>query len=151
MGDLEIAFEEAAAAVEAEPAGINTPGALAVQMRVALWVGDATRAQSALDRMHAFRGRWIAATRLTAEAGIATLEGRRDDTAKAYEAAFAAWRALGSPLDLALCALDRAVLRGEGSAVPPEELEAREIFTRLGAQPFLERLERATEAATKAG
>ncbi len=151
IGDLETAYEEAAASVEAEAAGINTPGALAVQARAALWLGDAARARSALERMRAFRGRWIAATRLSADAGIATLEGRHDDAAKGYEAAFDAWRALGSPLDLALCALDRAVLRGRGSVAPREEAEAREIFTRIGAQPFLERLEHATEAATKAG
>ena len=70
IGDLETAYQEAATALEAEPSGINSPSALAVEMHAALWLGDAARARLALDAMQAFRGRWMAATRLTAEAGM---------------------------------------------------------------------------------
>ena len=109
IGDLETAYQEAAAALEAEPSGINSPSALAVEMHAALWLGDAARARTALEAMQAFRGRWMAATRLTAEAGIASLEGRYEAAAAAYARAFDAWRELDSPLDLAMCGLDRAV------------------------------------------
>ncbi len=150
-GDLEAAYDEATTSLDAEPSGINAPGALAVQMRAALWLGDPARARSARDAMHAFRGRWLAANRLTADAGIAALEGRRDEAAAGYVRALEAWRTLDSPLDLALCALDRAILRGPGLASDGEDDEAREIFTSVGAVPFLARLDRAGEAASKAG
>lgn len=120
-------------------------------MRTALWLGDAARAREALVDMGGFRGRWMAAMRLTAEAGLAALEGRQDEAATAYTRALAAWRALNSPLDLAWCALDRAVLRGSSVTPGDEDDEAREIFTRIGATPFLARLDRAGAAARKVG
>jgi hypothetical protein len=93
----------------------------------------------------------MAATRLTAEAGIASLEGHYDQAASAYARAFDAWRALDSPFDLAMCGLDRAVVRGAGVPAGDEDDESREIFTRIGAVPLLARLDRAGEAASKAG
>jgi class 3 adenylate cyclase/tetratricopeptide (TPR) repeat protein len=149
--ELELAYSHAAASVAAEPSGVNTPAALADQMRAALWLGDSTRARDTLDRMGGFRGRWMAAVRLTAEAGLIALEGRREDAITAYARALEAWRALDSPLDLALCALDRAVLRGSSPAAGGEDDEARETFTALGATPFLARLDRAGAAVRKVG
>ena len=151
IGELETAYQDAATALEAETSGINSPSALAVQMHASLWLGDAGRTRSALAAMQAFRGRWMAALRLTAEAGIASLEGRYDEAAATYARAFDAWRALDSPLDLAMCALDRAAVRGAGVTVGNDDDEAREIFTSLGAVPLLARLDRAAEAASKAG
>jgi hypothetical protein len=101
--------------------------------------------------MQAFRGRWMAAMRLSAEAGIAALEGRYDGAAEAYARAFEAWRALDSPLDLAMCGLDRAVARGAGIPSGSDDDETREIFMRIGAVPLLARLDHAVEAASKAG
>jgi hypothetical protein len=148
--ELETAYLHAARAIEAEPSGINSPAALAIQVRAALWLGDATRARETLSEMQRFRGRWMAAVRLTGEAGLAALEGRRGDAATAYAQAADAWRALDSPLDLALCALDRAILRGSRPA-NGEDDEACEILTRIGATPFLARLDRASAAARKVG
>ena len=105
-GDLEAANREAADAVSADPLGINSPHALAVQARAALWLHDAERAQQALSAMKGFRGRWMAAERLTVEAGLAALEGRTDVAAKAYREAIEGWRSLDCTLDLALCELD---------------------------------------------
>lgn len=132
------------------PSGINSAAALAIQQRAALWLGDAGRAGEALAGMQGFRGRWMAAVRLTAEAGLAAMEGRRDEAATAYSRALDAWRAIDSPLDLALCALDRAILRGPDPVAGGED-EAREIFTRIGATPFLARLDQTGAAARKAG
>jgi len=151
IDDLETAYQEAATAREAEPSGINSPSALSVQMHASLWLGDAARARAALVAMQAFRGRWMAALRLTAEAGIASLEGRYEGAAATYARAFDAWRALDSPLDLAMCGLDRALVRGPGVPAGNDDDETREIFTRIGAVPLLARLDRAVEAATKAG
>jgi len=50
-----------------------------------------------------------------------------------------------------MCALDRATLRGSGPAAGGEDDEAREIFKRIGATPFLARLDRAGAAARKVG
>jgi tetratricopeptide (TPR) repeat protein len=150
-GDLEAAHRYASAALAAEPSGINGPKALAVQMRSALWLGDAARTREALIAMQSFRGRWMAAVRLTGDAGLAALEQGHDEATTAYARALDAWRALDAPLDLALCALDRALLRGSDPVPEGEDDEAREIFTRLGATPFLDRLERAEAAARKVG
>jgi class 3 adenylate cyclase/tetratricopeptide (TPR) repeat protein len=149
--ELEQAYSHAEASLIAEPSGVNSPAALAVQMRAALWLGDAARARQTLDSMGGFRGRWMAAVRLTAEAGLMALEGRHDDSLTAYTRALEAWRAIDSPLDLALCALDRGVLRGSRPAAGGEDDEAREVFTRLGATPFLARLDRAGAAIRMVG
>jgi hypothetical protein len=150
-GELETAHREAAAAVAAEPSGINSPMALAMQLRSALWLGDAGLAREALVGMQGFRGRWMAAARLTGEAGLAALEERHDDAAATYIRALDAWRVLESPLDLALCALDRAILRGPGSIPGGEYDEARAILTELGATPLLARLDHTGAAARKVG
>jgi tetratricopeptide (TPR) repeat protein len=148
---IEAAHRDAAAAAAADP-GINSPAALAVQLRAALWLGDAGLAREALAGMESFHGRWMASVRLTGEAGLASLEGgRRDEAAIAYARALDAWRALDSPLDLALCGLDRAILRVPGSASGDEDDEARAILTELGATPFLARLDRASDVARVAG
>ena len=149
-GDLEAAHRHASAALAADPSGTNSAAALAIQQRAALWLGDLGRSREALTGMQAFRGRWMAAVRLTAEAGLAALEGKHDESASAYARALDAWRTIDSPLDLALCALDRAILRGPDSAPGGDDDEAREIFSRIGATPFLARLDQAS-AARKAG
>ena len=149
--DLETAYRHASSALAAEPSGINSAAALAIQLRAALWLRDAGRAHEALARMQGLRGRWMAAVRLTAEAGLAALEGQHDQTATAYTRALDAWRAIDSPLDLALCALDRAILRRPGPSPEGEDDEAREIFTRIGATPFLTRLDRRAATVSKAG
>jgi class 3 adenylate cyclase/tetratricopeptide (TPR) repeat protein len=150
-GELEAAHRDAVAAVAAEPSGINSPAALAVQLRSALWLGDAERARQALVGMQGFRGRWMAAARLTGEAGVAALDGRYDDAASAYSLALEAWVALDCLLDLALCALDRAILRGSGPVATDEDEKARAILSDLGAQPFLARLDQSLGVAPAAG
>ena len=84
----------------------------------------------------------MAAERLTAQAGLAALQGRGEQAAEAYLQALEAWRALECPLDLALCELD-LVLLGQDRPDTTAESEARDIFTRLARRPFLEHLNRA--------
>jgi class 3 adenylate cyclase/tetratricopeptide (TPR) repeat protein len=150
-GELEAAHRDATKAVLVDPSGINSARALALQLRSALWLGDAGRAREAVTGMQGIRGRWMAAARLTGEAGIAALEGRDDDAAHGYVRAMDAWRALDCPLDLALCALDRAVLRGSAPDQADEDEEARAILSEIGAYPFLARLDRASPVARAAG
>jgi predicted ATPase/class 3 adenylate cyclase len=142
-GDLERARQESAAAVSADPMGINSPYVLAIQTRACLWLGDVDGARTAQSAMTGFRGRWMAAERLTAEAGLAALEGRVEKAAKSYREAIEAWRALECTLDLALCELDLVLLLGPDHPDATAAKEARDIFTQLGATPFLERLNRA--------
>ena len=142
-GDLEGANLEAADAVRADPLGINSPHALAIQARAALWLRDRERASEALSAMKGFRGRWMAAERITVEAGLAALEDRLDAAADAYGKAIEAWRSLDCTLDLALCELDLVSLLGPDHPDATAAKEARDIFTQLGAKPFLERLNRA--------
>jgi class 3 adenylate cyclase/tetratricopeptide (TPR) repeat protein len=141
--DIEAARQESAEAVSADPTGINSPRALAIQARACLWLRDAEGARTALAEMKAFRGRRVAAARLTVEAGLAALEGRVEESADAYREAIEAWRALECTLDLALCELDLVLLLGPAHPDATAAKEARDIFTQLGAKPFLERLNRA--------
>jgi len=143
-GDIEAARQVSADAVSADPTGINSPRALAIQARACLWLGDIEGVRTALAGLKTFYGRRVAATRLTAEAGLASLERREEDAVKSYRQAIEAWRALECTLDLALCELDLVLLLGPGAPNDNAAKEARDIFTRLGAKPFLERLNRAT-------
>jgi hypothetical protein len=145
-GDIETAHREAAGAVSADPLGINSPHGLAIQARAALWLHDADRAREALAAMASFRGRWMAAARLSSEAGLAAIEGRAEASAEAYREAIEAWRALDCTLDLAMCELDLVLLLGPDNPAASAAKEARDIFTQLGATPFLERLNRAAKS-----
>ncbi len=149
-GDLEAAHRDADAAVTADPSGINSPGALAIQARSSLWLRDAERAKAALAGTAGFRGRWMAAVRQGIEAGLAALEGRTEEARAAYARATEALRALDVALDLALCELDMAILFGPTGVDAVAVSEAREILSRLGAEPFLERLAVATAVGAPA-
>jgi hypothetical protein len=137
-GDLEAARRQSTTeAVSADPTRINSPRTLAIQARACLWQRDAEGARRALTAMKAFRGRRVAATQLTAEAGLAALEGGMEEAGEAYQEAIEAWRALVCSLDLALCELDLVMLLGPDQPDATVAKEARDIFTELGAKPFL--------------
>ena len=144
-GDLATARQEAATAVAADPMGINSPNALAVQARAALWLRDVEAAREALEAMRGFRGRWMAASRLTVEAGLAALDGDVEAATDSYQGAIDAWRLLDCTLDLALCELDLVSLLGSDHPHATAAKEAADIFEELGARPFLERLNRALD------
>ena len=147
--DLEAARRESAEAVSVDPTGINSARSLAIQARACLWLHDVEGARAALTAMKDFRGRRVAAARLTAEAGLAALEGRVEEAAETYRGAIEAWRTLDCTLDLALCELDLVMLLGPDHPDATVAKEARGIFTQLGAKPFLERLDRAAGTAAK--
>jgi class 3 adenylate cyclase/tetratricopeptide (TPR) repeat protein len=114
--------------------------------RTALWLKDRKRtasASGALDRTVA-RGAFIDCKRRLVRAGLAVLEGRRAEGVRVYEEGFRTLRDLGAFFELALAELDLVVLLGgEDPDARVAGENAIEIFTGLGAKPFLERLEAA--------
>ncbi len=125
------------------------PIAYPLLVRSALWAGDAEGAASALASMEAsgYLGAALAADRLVARAGIDALEGRGPAALAGYREALRAYRKLGLAFDEAAAAVDMAVLlpspeRGAsdfGTAIGA----ARDTLERLGARPFLARLDAA--------
>lgn len=120
--------------------------------RAATWMGDAPTARRMLEA-HAIarRGRRTEAVETTMRAGIAALEGRPTAARALYADAQRLWRELGLSFWLAMCDLDIVIT---GAMEPAERAraaaEAREIFTRLRAQPLLDRLDASPDAARHA-
>jgi class 3 adenylate cyclase/tetratricopeptide (TPR) repeat protein len=142
-GELLESQRLAAQAIELDPVGINAPVSVHLCGRASLWLGDVEGTRRVLESGQALLGRWISTVNATLEAGIAALEGRIDEAASCYAAVFDRWRAIDDTLSLALSELDCVLLLGADHAVAVAGKEARDIFTQLGAQPFLERLEAA--------
>ena len=114
--------------------------------RAALWAGDAAQARGAADLLRSVgsHGRGINAHVRVMDAGIAALSGQADEAAAGYRDAIRQWHDLEAWFDLALCQLDYVRFVGGNSPdVAAAATEAREIFTRLGAPAFLQRLEEA--------
>ena len=115
--DLAGAYDEAMTGAGLAP----TLDAPVIAMRCALWMGDVDRARQARRLVVAAldRGRAVDAIRHGLEAGLAALEGRREEAVAGYRAAASTLRALDESLELALCQVDRiTMLRvgGPGSA-----------------------------------
>ncbi|HEY8869717.1 MAG TPA: adenylate/guanylate cyclase domain-containing protein [Candidatus Limnocylindrales bacterium] len=128
----------------------GSPADLPLPARAALWARDADLAREDLAAFDAagVHGPPLEADRATIRAGIAALEGRSSDALGLYREALRAWRDLGMAWDEAQTGLDMATF------LDPSEPEvraaadaAREIFARLGARPFLERLDAAVGRA----
>jgi tetratricopeptide (TPR) repeat protein len=112
--------------------------------RAAFWLGDAERARAALQAHLARpeRGRLVAADRLFMSAGLRALDGDRRGALPDLRSALAVYRDLGIAVFLGLDLMSLAYLMEPGSAEARAAIdEAREIFTRLGAPPILERLD----------
>ncbi len=142
--DLDEAFDDAAAVVALDPAGINSAHSLSIQAHAALWRRDVTGAGAALSGMEQFRGRWMRAVRRTTEAGVAAIEGRAPESLAAYLEVAETWRALRTPFDFALCGLDAAIVFAPADRPTELVAEAREVLDRLGASPFLALLDHCT-------
>jgi class 3 adenylate cyclase/tetratricopeptide (TPR) repeat protein len=149
-------FDQACGAVrelvEADPEGINTCMALAFMGHAALCGRDAGTARDALSGMASFHGRWTLAARATIAAGLSALEGGgAQEAAAAFRAVAAQWETVGSPLDLALCAMDAAFVLDDGER--PEELvaDARRLLGEMGAAPLLALLDERTGARAGSG
>jgi len=124
----------------------NAPLGYAFATRASLLLQDAASAASDLAALEATgaHGTTIEAQRASIRAGLAALDGRPADALSLYRDAIRRFRDLGQPVDEAFTAIEMA------SLLDPAEPEvraaadaAREILTRLRAQPFLERLDTA--------
>ncbi len=153
-GDFGLACDQAVSAAEDD---ISTAAMfLGLAMRPALWGGDLTRARQIADRLDADPSTelGIAAYRVAARAGIAALEGRVDDAIAGFREALSRLRSEGSDFEVARISLDFVLLVGAGHPATREAAaEARAIFERVKARPYLERLDaamagQATDAAT---
>jgi class 3 adenylate cyclase/tetratricopeptide (TPR) repeat protein len=114
--------------------------------RAALWAADAAGAASDLARIDQTvrRGRAFDNDKGVLRAGIAALEGRGEEALAGYREALRTWRDLGCVWDEALCSIDMAVLLDPSlPEVRTAADSAREILTRLGARPFIEKLDAA--------
>ena len=112
--------------------------------RCALLARDRDAAAEDLDVAEAAgqRGRAFDADRTTIKAGIAALDGRGRESLALYREALREWRELGTVWDEAMCAIDMATLLDPSDPeVSAAADSAMMILTRLGAKPFLERLE----------
>jgi class 3 adenylate cyclase/tetratricopeptide (TPR) repeat protein len=129
------------------------PIALAMAARAALWMGDVSGAAGDLATLDAsgVHGPAIDADRKTVQAGIAALEDRPAEAIPLYREALRAWRDLGLAWDEALCGLDMATLLDPSEPEVRAAAEsAREMLVRLGAKPFIARLDAATARPTVA-
>jgi class 3 adenylate cyclase len=151
-GDLEAAIHHA------EQSSAITdyfhPLAVPLAARAALWAADAATARRLLEKpaMPAFSGPALAADLVRISAGIAALEGRRPEALAGFLDALRSYEELGLRFDGAAAAIDLAVLlpgiEGESAAAADAIAAARETLNRLGARPYLQRLE---EAASETG
>ena len=114
----------------------------------ALWMRDAAKAREALDATAPLRGRWAAAIQATLRAGLAAIEGRREEAATTYHEAFALWNALDSPIDHAYTAIDAITLLPDDPVSVEAATQARARLEELGAKPLLERLAMADRPAS---
>lgn len=95
-------------------------------------------------------GRVTTADRLVMEAGIAALEGRRQDARRQYAEAQRTYRDLGAVLSLLLTDVDMVVTGSlEADERDAVAHEARTLAERLGTPPLMARLERALSAADR--
>ena len=150
-GDYTSAIEQLERAVALTP--YFSPLLYPVAARAALWAGDAATARRLRDT-EARAGDWgpvLAADRMRIDAGIAALEGRAAEALAGFVDALRAYAQINLPFEEAACAVDMSMLLpgvANESAVAAAAIEsARETLTRLGAVPFLDRLERATASS----
>ena len=117
---------------------------LPVGVRAALWAGNAGDARRGLEQLRELggHGRMIHAQVTTMAAGIAAVEGQREDAAAMYAEAIGHWRQLGSTFDLALAELDLIkFVGGERPDVLAAAEDARRTFESIGSPALLRRLD----------
>src|SRR5439155_15162113 len=131
--------------------GLQATDARCLAAHVALWLGDHQAAAEQLAEIDAggFRAPAVEARRVTIQAGLSAVGGRRGEALGLYRDALRRWRDLGLALDEGLCGIDMATL------LDPDEPEVaaaidstREILIRLRAETLLDRLDVAIASST---
>jgi class 3 adenylate cyclase/predicted ATPase len=124
----------------------NAPEGLYRAARAALWDGDVEGARADLAAIDATRrhGVVVELQRAAIRAGLAASDGRTAEAIAQYRDALRGWRETGMAWDQALTGMDMAILLDPTNPdVMAGAAEAREILSRLGARPFLARLDAA--------
>src|SRR5262249_46464797 len=107
------------------------------------------------DATAAYWGPVLDADRLRGRAGIAALEGRANEALAGYLEALRAYNQLDLPFEEAACAVDMAVtlpgIERESPAAAAAIASARETLARLGAAPWLARLDAGTRDGGRKG
>lgn len=116
-------------------------------VRGAIWLGDLARARSLAERVEKgpLKSARAEAVRSSIRGCVAALEGRTADGAAHFQAAIQRWRGAGYDWPAAETALDFA--RAAGPQVPEARAaaeEAREVFERVRARVYVERLDAVT-------
>jgi class 3 adenylate cyclase/tetratricopeptide (TPR) repeat protein len=144
-GRLQDAREKATAAVAADPFSEYGLRGYLRAGQVALWLSDEEQAGEALSLLEDRRlhGAWLGWTSGALRAGVLALQGRIMEALALYADCIAGLDALGCPFDRAVAQLDLVTLLPDRPEVREAAEQARATFTRLGADPFLERLEQA--------
>ena len=130
----------------ADQDAINAPEFRYRAARTALWDGDREDARTDLAALDAtgVHGPVVEMRRTTIRAGLAALEGRAAEALGLYRETVRGWHDLRLPWDEALTAIDMATLLDPAEAeVRSTAASAREILVRLGAKPFVARLDAA--------
>jgi tetratricopeptide (TPR) repeat protein len=119
----------------------NSPSDLPRAVRAALWVRDATLAQRLIteyEALHVF-GRFPSAWRGTFAAGMAALEGRRDEALTLFADALTKWPAANVFFEGALIGIDMLMTLGADEPAARAAAEAsRSTLAELGAKPFVD-------------
>jgi class 3 adenylate cyclase/tetratricopeptide (TPR) repeat protein/ribosomal protein L40E len=123
---------------------------LAWAARAALWMRDIERARTVAERQDALpdaQSMLPSTQRASLLAGIAALDGRRDEATAGYRDVLRRFEAMGHHFLRAMAALDFLIVLGPGEpAAAQAATEARQVFERVGARPLLERLDEALSA-----
>jgi class 3 adenylate cyclase/tetratricopeptide (TPR) repeat protein len=146
LGDARAAWRHMA-----ELAAGNAPAGFYQAARPALWDRDVAAVQADLAALDAtgFHGRVVEVRRMTIRAGLAALEGRSATALTLYRDALRGWRDLALPWDWALTGIDMATLLEPSEPEVRSAAEStREILVRLGAKPFVQRLNAALARST---
>jgi class 3 adenylate cyclase/tetratricopeptide (TPR) repeat protein len=121
-------------------------------VRASLWDRDVNGARELLARFGegAGYGAIVDARRQTMDAGVAALEGRAAEALTLYREALRLWRSAHAVWDDALTGIDMATLLDPTEPEIAAAIKAtRAILERLGAQPYLERLDAAVAGAAQ--
>ncbi len=145
IGDLTLSSDHAVRATDVTD--YFAPLALPLGARAALWAADAKRASAIVGRLEAsgFAGSALETDLVALRAGISAVDGHTTDAVAGYRDAIRSYRRLGLAFDEAAAVVDMATLLSAPERDAPEvataSAAARGTLTRLGARPFLDRLD----------
>jgi tetratricopeptide (TPR) repeat protein len=146
------AYERWRRAADIDP--FNRIGALWDAAKAALWLRDRRRAAETVEAFVAdgTHGRFVDAFAVALGAGVAALEGRRDDAISGIGHALDEVRALGARFIVADIEMFSAIALGpDDPATPALADEARSILASLGAVRWLERFDTTLGATAAPG